>query len=167
MEQENIFTGLTGATPVNVPKFAVGADHGGFELKELLKQHLQSRGMTFKDFGALTRDPADDYPDFAQPVAQAVAAGQAELGLLVCTSGVGIYIAANKIPGARAGQAFDEKEADLMRRHNDANVLCLPGDTGTEIGKKILDAFIAGKLEGGRHEPRVNHMDVRRSPTQL
>src|SRR5260221_14247277 len=71
MEQENIFTGLTGATPVNVPKFAVGADHGGFELKELLKQHLQSRGMTFKDFGALTRDPADDYPDFAQPVAQA------------------------------------------------------------------------------------------------
>ncbi len=105
--------------------FAIGADHGGFDLKEALKKYLLARGLTVKDFGALTKDPADDYPDFAQPAAQAVADGAAELGLLVCTSGVGICIAANKIPGVRAGQAFDEKDADLMRRHNDVNVLCL------------------------------------------
>src|SRR5260221_2037058 len=104
MEQENIFTGLTGATPVNVPKFAVGADHGGFELKELLKQHLQSRGMTFKDFGALTRDPADDYPDFAQPVAQAVAAGHAGHRPPGCTSGAGNYLAAHQKSCATACQ---------------------------------------------------------------
>ena len=93
-------------------------------MKEALKQYLQPRGSTVMDFGAKTKDPADDYPDFAQPAAQAVADGRAELGLLCCTSGVGICIAANKISGVRAGQAEDEEDASLMRRHNDANVLC-------------------------------------------
>src|SRR5271170_6004058 len=115
MEQQNLLTGTPATQTAAVANFALGADHGGFEMKEALKQHLQSRGLTFLDFGAKTKDPADDYPDLAQPAAQAVADGRAELGLLCCTSGVGIYIAANKIPGARAGQAFDEKEADLMR----------------------------------------------------
>ena len=82
--------------------FALGADHGGYELKEALKQHLQQRGLSVTDFGAKSKEPADDYPDFAQPVAQAVAAGRAELGLLVCTTGVGMSIAANKVPGVRA-----------------------------------------------------------------
>jgi RpiB/LacA/LacB family sugar-phosphate isomerase len=167
MEQHEILSAPHSAkitTPVN---FAIGADHGGFELKESLKKHLQQRGLGVADFGATMRDPADDYPDFAQPVAQAVAAGEAELGLLVCTSGVGIYIAANKIPGARAGQAFDEKDASLMRRHNDVNVLCLAGDTQPELAKKILDAFISAKFEGGRHERRVNKLDLRLAPLQL
>src|ERR1019366_6966485 len=167
MEQHEILSAPHGAKTAAVVNFAIGADHGGFELKEALKKYLQSRGLTVKDFGALTRDPADDYPDFAQPVARAVAAGEAELGLLVCTSGVGVYIAANKIPGARAGQAFDEKDATLMRRHNDVNVLCLAGDTQPELAEKILDAFIAAKFEGGRHERRVEKMDAKFAPGQL
>jgi glycine hydroxymethyltransferase len=167
MEQHNFLTGIPATQTSAIVNFALGADHGGFDLKELLKKYLLSRGLSVKDFGALIKDPADDYPDFAQPVAQAVAAGEAELGLLVCTSGVGIYIAANKIPGARAGQAFDEKEADLMRRHNDVNVLCLAGNTNPELAKKILDTFIAGKFEGGRHERRVDKLDFRLAPLQL
>ncbi len=167
MEQHEILSAPRGARNPALVNFALGADHGGFDLKEALKKYLLARGLTVKDFGALTRDPADDYPDFAQPAAQAVADGHAELGLLVCTSGVGIYIAANKISGARAGQAFDEKEADLMRRHNDVNVLCLAGNTPPELAKKILDAFIAGKFEGGRHERRVLKMDAKFAPAQL
>src|SRR5271155_549373 len=167
MEQHNFVTGTPATQTSVVANFALGADHGGFDLKEMLKKYLLSRGLTVKDFGALTKDPADDYPDFAQPAAEAVAAGEAELGLLVCTSGVGIYIAANKIPGARAGEAFDEKSAALMRRHNDVNVLCLAGDTQPELAKKIFDAFITAKFEGGRHERRVNKLDFRLTPLQL
>ena len=95
MEQHAILPAHDAKT--TIVNFAIGADHGGFELKEFLKAHLLSRGLTIKDFGATTKDPADDYPDFAQPAAQAVADGVAELGLLCCTSGVGIYITANKI----------------------------------------------------------------------
>jgi glycine hydroxymethyltransferase len=166
MEQHEILSPPDANTNSFV-NFAVGADHGGFDLKETLKKHLLARTLTVRDFGAMVKDPADDYPDFAQPVAQAVADGRAEFGLLVCTSGVGIYIAANKIPGARAGQAFDEKDADLMRRHNDVNVLCLAGHTPSELAKKILDAYLAAKFEGGRHERRVNKLDFRLAPLQL
>jgi glycine hydroxymethyltransferase len=167
MEQNKILSAPSGAKTTAVVNFAIGADHGGFDLKETLKKYLLSRNLTVKDFGAPTKDPADDYPDFALPVAQAVVAGEAELGLLVCTSGVGIYIAANKIPGARAGEAFDEKSAALMRRHNDVNVLCLAGDTQPDLAKKILDAFLDAKFEGGRHERRVNKIDFRLAPLQL
>jgi RpiB/LacA/LacB family sugar-phosphate isomerase len=162
MEQHDILSAPHGAKTTAATNFALGADHGGLELKEALKQHLQQRGLTVTDFGAKTKDPADDYPNFAAPVAQAVATGQSEFGLLVCTSGVGICIAANKIPGIRAAIADDEQSANLMRRHNDVNVLCLSGDkTSHEAGKKILDAFLAAKFEGGRHERRVEKMDVR------
>jgi RpiB/LacA/LacB family sugar-phosphate isomerase len=168
MEQNQILSAPQSAnTLASTVNFAIGADHGGFDLKELLKKYLLTSGKTVKDFGALTKDPADDYPDFAQPVAQAVAAGEAEMGLLCCTSGVGIYVAANKIPGVRAGQAFDEKSAALMRHHNDVNVLCLSGDTATELAKKILDAFITAKFEGGRHARRVNKLDLHLAPLQL
>jgi RpiB/LacA/LacB family sugar-phosphate isomerase len=167
MEQHEILSAPASANATAVVNFAIGADHGGFDLKETLKKHLLARNLTIKDFGAAGKDPADDYPDFAQPVALAVAAGEAELGLLCCTSGVGIYIAANKIPGARAGQAFNEKEADLMRRHNDVNALCLAGDTQPELARKILDAFISAKFEGGRHERRVDKIDFRLAPLQL
>jgi RpiB/LacA/LacB family sugar-phosphate isomerase len=162
MEQHNFLTGIPATHTAAVANFALGADHGGFELKESLKQYLQSRGLTVADFGAKTKDPADDYPDFAQPAAQAVADGRAELGLLVCTSGVGICIAANKISGIRAAVAENENDASLMRRHNDVNVLCLSGkNTSLETARKILDAFIAGQFEGGRHERRVLKMGAR------
>jgi RpiB/LacA/LacB family sugar-phosphate isomerase len=168
MEQHEILSAPHGAKTPAAANFALGADHGGFELKEALKQHLRQRGLMVTDFGAKSKDPADDYPDFAVPVALAVAAGQAEFGLLVCTSGVGICIAANKIPGIRAAIADDEKSANLMRRHNDVNVLCLSGDkTSPEAGKKILDAFLAAKFEGGRHERRVEKMDVRLASSAL
>jgi len=167
MEQHETLQAPAAETNNTSFHFALGADHGGFELKEILKKQLLAKGLTVKDFGAVTRDPADDYPDFAQPAAVAVADGRAELGLLVCTSGVGISIAANKVPGARAGLASNEKDAELMRRHNDVNVLCLSGNTQPELAKKILDAFLAAKFEGGRHERRVSKMDFRLAPLHL
>jgi glycine hydroxymethyltransferase len=167
MEQHQILSAPQSAKTNSAVNFAIGADHGGFDLKESLKKYLVASGKTVKDFGALTKDPADDYPDFAQPVAQAVAAGEAGMGLLCCTSGVGIYVAANKIPGVRAGQAFDEKSAALMRHHNDVNVLCLAGDTNPELAKKILNAFAAAKFEGGRHARRVDKLDLHLAPFQL
>jgi RpiB/LacA/LacB family sugar-phosphate isomerase len=167
MEQHNILSAPHGAKTPAMVKFALGADHGGFDLKEVLKKYLLSRGLTVKDFGALVKDPADDFPDFVLPAAQAVAEGSAEFGLLCCTSGVGIYIAANKVPGVRAGQAFDEKAAEMMRRHNDVNALCLAGDTNLELAKKIVDTFMSAKFEGGRHERRVNKIDIRLAPMKL
>ena len=168
MEQNNFLTSPQTAQPPKPVNFAFGADHGGFEMKEALKAYVLARGLTVKDFGAHTKDPADDYPDFAQPAAQAVADGSAELGVLFCTSGVGICIVANKVPGVRAGQAENENDASLMRRHNDCNVLCLSGHkTSIEAAKKILDAFIAGKFEGGRHERRVRKMDAKLAPAEL
>jgi RpiB/LacA/LacB family sugar-phosphate isomerase len=168
MEQQRILSAPRNETSEKPVNFALGADHGGFELKESLKQYLQSRGLTFKDYGAYAKDPADDYPDFALPAALAVSEGRAELGLLVCTSGVGICITANKVAGVRAGEAMDAEGATLMRQHNDANVLCLSGKkTPLETAKKILDAFIAAKFEGGRHERRVLKMDSKFAPAAL
>jgi glycine hydroxymethyltransferase len=167
-EHEILMSAQHAVKPVAVTNFALGADHGGFELKEALKQYLQQKGLNVTDFGAKSRDPGDDYPDFARPVAQAVAAGQSELGLLICTSGVGVSMAANKVPGARAALVSDEQTAMLVRQHNDANILCLSGkNTSPERGQKILDAFCGARFEGGRHERRVIKMDVRFATPQL
>jgi RpiB/LacA/LacB family sugar-phosphate isomerase len=166
MEQHEILTGTT--TKSTPAAFALGADHGGYELKELLKQYLQQRGLNVTDFGAKSKEPGDDYPDFAQPVAQAVAAGRAEFGLLICTSGIGMNIAANKVPGVRAALVADAQTAALVRRHNDVNVLCLAGKTtAAEMGRKILDAFLNAKFEGGRHERRVGKIELRLTPPSL
>ena len=168
MEQHDLLPKNPNASSAAVINFALGADHGGLELKEALKAWLRERGLTVSDFGATTKDPADDYPDFAKPVAQAVADGKAEFGLLVCTSGVGICIAANKVTGIRAGVADDEDDAATMRRHNDVNVLCLSGKkTSAELGKKILAAFIGANFEGGRHERRVLKMDAKFASANL
>ncbi|HEY5345576.1 MAG TPA: ribose 5-phosphate isomerase B, partial [Verrucomicrobiae bacterium] len=168
MEQHNFLSKNQNESSSAVINFALGADHGGLELKESLKAFLRERGLTVSDFGATTKDPADDYPDFAKPVAQAVADGKAELGLLVCTSGVGICITANKVTGVRAGVAEDVETATLMRQHNDVNVLCLSGKkTSAELGKKILEAFIKAKFEGGRHERRVLKMDSKFAAANL
>jgi glycine hydroxymethyltransferase len=168
MEQQNFLSKSENASSTSVVNFALGADHGGFTLKESLKIYLRERGLTVSDFGAHANDPADDYPDFAKPAAQAVGDGRAELALLVCTSGVGICITANKVAGVRAGVAEDVETATLMRQHNDVNVLCLSGKkTSLDDAKKILDAFIAAKFEGGRHERRVLKMDAKFAPANL
>ena len=146
---------------------AVGSDHGGFELKESLKQHLKAKGVSFTDFGTTTRD-SSDYPDYAQLVAQAVAAQQAEYGLLICTTGIGMSMAANKYPGVRAALVCEQQAASLSRQHNDANVLCLSGKfTPLEEAKKILDTFLDTRFEGGRHERRVNKMESRMISPEL
>jgi len=167
MEQHNFLSKNPAATGT-VANFAVGADHGGFELKETLKAFLRERGLTVSDFGATSNNPADDYPDFAQPVAEAVATGKAELGLLVCSSGIGVSITANKFAGVRAALVTDEESATLCRRHNDVNTLCLAGKkTSPELAKKILAAFIGAKFEGGRHERRVLKVDSKFAPANL
>jgi glycine hydroxymethyltransferase len=168
MEQHEILSAPQSAKTSTAVNFALGADHGGFELKEAMKKHLISRGLTVKDFGAHSFDAGDDYPDFAQPAAMAVGDGSAELGILFCTSGVGICITANKIAGVRAGVAEDVETATVMRHHNDVNVLCLSGKkTSFEEAKKILEAFLAAKFEGGRHERRVLKMDAKFAPAAL
>ena len=139
---------------------ALGADHGGFDLKETVKQHLQSKGWIVVDYGTTSKE-STDYPDFAHLVGYAVADNKNEFGILVCTSGVGMSITANKIPGVRAALVFDEEMASMARQHNDANVLCIGAKhTDAETAKKMVDEFLAAKFEGGRHERRVNKMET-------
>ncbi len=139
--------------------FALGSDHGGFELKENLKEHLTKQGISLTDLGTHSTAPAD-YPDYAGAVAQTVLSRKAELGLLVCTTGVGMCMTANRIPGIRAAQAFDEGMASLARQHNDANVLCLGAKiTAPEVARKIVDSFLNSHFEGGRHERRIIKME--------
>jgi glycine hydroxymethyltransferase len=137
----------------------LGADHAGYRLKEHLKQHLARRDWELIDHGTHSDDPAD-YPDFAQRVARTVAENEHRLGLLVCGTGIGMSIAANKIPGIRAAMVCDTAGAVLARRHNRANILCLGGRTvNPEQACAILDAFLDTPFEGGRHEQRVNKLE--------
>jgi glycine hydroxymethyltransferase len=146
---------------------AVGADHGGFELKEFLKQHLHRQGLLVVDYGPASAD-STDYPDYAQAVAQSVAEKKTELGLLVCTTGVGMSMTANKVAGVRAALVFDEQMASLCRQHNNANVLCLGGKTtGPDQARRIVDAFLTARFEGGRHERRVRKMELFNTPADL
>ena len=146
---------------------AIGSDHGGFHLKEILKEHLRSQGLSVADFGTNSTN-STDYPDFAQAVAQNVADGRCGLGLLLCTTGVGMSMSANKVPGIRAALAFTEEMAALSRQHNDANVLCLGEKvTPPDLAKKMDDAFLAAHFEGGRHERRINKMETNNTPAEL
>jgi glycine hydroxymethyltransferase len=138
---------------------ALGADHAGYELKESLKGHLQTRGFKVVDFGARSGE-SSDYPDFARVVAENVAGQKSDLGVLICATGVGMSIAANKVSGARAALVFDEKMAALARQHNDANIVCLGGRLlSAEQARKIVDAFLDAHFEGGRHERRIGKVD--------
>ncbi len=135
---------------------AIGADHAGFEYKELLKKWLEKNGYALKDFGTYTADSAD-YPDFAHPVATAVEKNEFDLGLLVCGSANGVAITANKHQGIRAAICWQEDLAELARKHNNANILCLPARfVSIELAEKILDKFLHTNFEGGRHATRVN-----------
>ena len=134
---------------------ALGADHGGYELKKALKQHLEERGVSVTDFGAGSSESSEssDYPDYAQAVAQSVASRKAQFGVLICSTGVGMSIAANKVPGVRAALVGDVSTATLARQHNNANILCLAGKTTKpEEARRIVDAFLNARFEGGRHE---------------
>lgn len=134
---------------------AIGADHAGFELKEALKRTLDERGVTWVDVGT-TGSASVDYPDFAAQVASAVTRGQADRGILVCGSGVGMAIAANKVPGIRASVITDVEAAVLAREHNDLNVLTLGARrTSADDAERIVSAFLDTPFAGGRHTARV------------
>lgn len=136
-------------------KIAMGNDHAGFHLKEKLKDYLTNKGFEVMDFGAFSEERAD-YPDFAHLVASEVESGNAQFGVLMCGSGNGINMTANKYPGIRAALCWNEEIARLARQHNDANVLTLPARFLTEEqAEKIADVFFTEQFEGGRHEHRV------------
>ena len=136
-------------------KIAIAADHAGYVEKEQVKKTLDSLGIEYDDFGTASTDPVD-YPEFAKKVADGVARGDYDQGLLVCGSGTGMAIAANKVPGVRAAVAWNEDIARLAREHNDANVLSLAARfTSPDEIDKIVKAWLAAKFDGGRHTRRV------------
>ncbi len=150
-----------------IAQVGLGADHGGFELKEAVKAYLTKQGVSVLDFGTGSKD-STDYTDFAQSVGQSVSHGRCTFGILVCTTGIGMSIAANKVAGVRAALVSDPESAALARRHNDANVLCLAGKTTTaEQVAQIVDAFLKTEFEGGRHERRVKKMEMQIIPIDL
>ena len=135
--------------------FALGADHGGFKLKEALKRHLEARSIRVADMGTNSEESCD-YPDFAARVAKSVALGEAQWGVIVDGAGIGSCMAANKVPGVLAATCCDEKAAKNAREHNGANVLCLgSGFLDEAKAKAVVDAFLATGFGGGRHGRRV------------
>ena len=137
-------------------KIAIGADHAGFEEKEKIKSTLDEIGVEYTDMGTISLDSVD-YPDYARKVGEAVANGDVEQGLLICGSGTGMAISANKIKGVRAAVAWNEEIARLARQHNNANVLSLPARfTSEDEMANIVKAFFTTDFEGGRHAPRVD-----------
>lgn len=140
-------------------KIAIGSDHAGFELKEILIQYLKTKGVEVNDKGCYSPERAD-YPDFGHAVAVAVLNKEAELGILMCGSGNGINMSANKHNGIRAALCWNPEIAALARQHNDANILTLPARyISTEEAKKCVDAFLTEKFEGGRHADRIKKID--------
>ena len=139
-------------------KLAIGADHAGLELKNLLRDTLTQAGHEVRDFGTDSKD-STDYPDYAAKVGRAVASGEAERGFLVCGSGVGMSIAANKIRGIRAALGYNEEEVKLTRQHNNANILTF-GERfiDPETAVRLAKLFLETPFDGGRHERRVNKM---------
>lgn len=137
-------------------KIALGCDHGGYELKQYLIPVLEEMGHTCEDFGCHSLDSCD-YPDFGAPAARAVAEGRCDRGIVICTTGIGISIAANKIRGVRCAHCADSFQAELTRRHNNANMLALgAGFTGKEMARRIVEVFLSTEFEGGRHARRVD-----------
>ena len=138
---------------------AIGCDHGGFALKQEVMRHLDELGLAYKDFGCYTSESCD-YPDFgraaAEAVARAVAAGECARGILICGTGIGISISANKVKGIRAALCGDCYSAEMTRRHNDANILAMGARVlGPGLALKIVDTFLNTEFEGGRHARRI------------
>ena len=139
---------------------AIGADHGGFALKRAIMAHLDERGIRYRDFGTFTEDSCD-YPDYGRAVAHAVAGGECERGILICGTGIGISIAANKVPGIRAALCGDCFSAEATRQHNDANILALGARVlGEGLALKIVDTFLDTPFSGDpRHIRRIGKIE--------
>lgn len=141
-------------------RVGVGSDHAGYELKEELAEALRADGHEVKDFGTFSLDSVD-YPDIAKTVCGAVVAGDCDRAILVCGTGIGMSITANKIPGIRAGAASDTYSARMARAHNDANVLCMGARVvGAGLAHELASVFFSTDFEGGRHARRVDKMNA-------
>jgi len=142
-------------------KIAVASDHAGFGLKAAVARHLALAGHQVTDFGTDSPDVSVDYPSFGLAVGRAVAEGRVERGVCVCGTGIGISMAANKVPGVRAAVVHDVTTASLARRHNDANVICLGGRTlGSAEALDAVDVFFTSTFEGGHHQPRLDELSA-------
>ncbi len=134
---------------------ALGSDHGGFDLKETVKAYLDKENIPYKDFGCFSKESCD-YPIFGRAAAEAVASGECEKGIVICTTGIGISIAANKVKGIRCALCGDTLSAEMTRRHNDANMLAMgAGMIGKNLAERIVEVFLNTEFEGGRHARRV------------
>ncbi len=136
-------------------RIAIGCDHRGLNLKQFIIKLITEAGHNYEDFGCYTTDPVD-YPDIAQKVAEAVTAGHFECGILICNTGIGMSIAANKVKGIRAALCHDALSAQRARQHNDANILCLGGGQAQDTLPEIIGTFLTSEFEGGRHLRRLN-----------
>ncbi len=141
---------------------AIGCDHRGLELKKSVIELLTLAGHHYEDFGSFTKDPVD-YPDFAEKVARAVADGHFDRGILVCDTGIGMCIAANKVPGIRAAMCYNVFCACRARQHTDVNVLCLGAQQDRAQVPEIVSAFLTCNFDGGRHEHRINKIKAMES----
>ena len=136
-------------------RIAIGSDHRGLELKQFIIKLITQAGHSYEDFGSYTTDSVD-YPDIAQKVAEAVARDNFERGILICDTGIGMSIAANKVKGIRAALCHDAFSARRARQHNDANILCLAAREEQEKVPEIFEVFVSTDFEGGRHQNRLN-----------
>ncbi len=137
---------------------ALACDHGALALKEAVKRHLEARGLEYKDFGTYTADSCD-YPDYAAPAARAVASGECDRGIVMCTTGIGVSITANKIKGVRCALLSDKMSARLTREHNDTNMMALgAGVVGEKLALEIVDVWLDTAFTGGRHQRRIDKM---------
>ena len=137
---------------------ALGSDHAGLPLKQEIMAMLDEKGIAYKDYGTYTTDSCD-YAVFAQKAADAVVSGECERGILCCGTGIGISIAANKVKGVRCGHCADCLQAELTRKHNDANMMAIgAGFTGVKMAERMVEVFLSTEFEGGRHQRRVDKM---------
>jgi len=140
----------------------LASDHAGFALKRRIAAHLEGQGRAVNDLGTDGESPVD-YPDFAHRLAEALLAGKGELGVLICGTGLGMSITANRHAGVRAALCHDAYTAEMARRHNDANVVCMGGRVlGSGVAEQIVDVFLATPFEGGRHQRRVSKIETER-----
>jgi ribose 5-phosphate isomerase B len=140
-------------------KIMIGCDHGGYELKQVVVRFLRQQGYEVEDIGTDSMESVD-YPEYAVRVARSVASGRADRGILLCGSGIGMCMTANRIPGARAVSACEPYAARMSRRHNDSNILCLGGRfLGDQLALEIVAGWLQEKFEGGRHQRRVDLID--------
>ena len=135
---------------------AIGSDHGGYELKNHIIEHLNKKGIEYRDFGCFD-EKSVDYPDIAKTVGEVVARGECDNGILICGTGIGISIAANKVKGIRAALCSDVYSAKMTKEHNNANIICMGGRViGRELAFMIVDAWLGAEFEGGRHQQRID-----------